>query len=224
MKIHWQILKKPSVIVGAVILFFIILFVLNRHSGSAAQSQVVNQGPDPATVAANAQLAMAQLSAGVQGQAIQADYAKSQDTNSTQIALATIAAAANAQQTAAQEAIAAQTVAAQVHGLDLQYQSNITNNQAQLDAMALQGNFGLASQALSSQLTSHLAELQANSFNLQSELSHVNDVRLHGGQRLAVLQNIINQNGAVASGSSQMTISVVPQVAIPNLTAAGQLA
>jgi hypothetical protein len=224
MKIHWQILKKPSVIIGAVILFFIVLFIMNRSGGSAAQTQTVSTGPDPATVAANSQLAMAQIAAGVQGQAFQIDYAKAQDADQTQIALATIAAASEAQTTAAQQVIAAQTLAIQQHGLDLQYQSNITNNQAQLDAMALQGNFGLASQELNNQLTMHLSDLQANSFNLQSELSHVNDVRLHGGQRLAVLQNIINQNGAVATGNASMTISNIPQVSIPNLTAAGQLA
>jgi hypothetical protein len=69
------------------------------------------------------QLAMAQMSAGLQGQAIQLDYAKSQNSNDTQLALATIAATLQGQSLLFNCNIAAQTVAAQVHGLDLQYQT-----------------------------------------------------------------------------------------------------
>lgn len=219
MKIHWQVIKKPSFIIGAIVLFFVLLFFLNR-SGASANGSAAVQGPstDPAA----AQLAMAQIQAGVAGQGISADIAKAQDQDQTAIALATIAAASSAQQTAAQQAIAAQTIAVQAHGLDLQYQSNIVNNQAQIDAMAINANSVLAQTVVNANLQSHLADLQSSSFNLQAELDHVKDVRLHGGQRLAVLQNIINQNGAVSSGSSQTSFSL-PQISVPNLTPAGSL-
>jgi hypothetical protein len=222
MKIHWQFLKKPSVIVGAIILFFILLFLLNRGGSSASGGQVVNTGPSDAQVGAQTQLAMATMSAGLQGQAIQADYAKSQDSNQTQLALATIAAAVQGQSLAVQSAIAQQTVAAQVHGLDLQYQTALANNNFALNYAAQQFNFGLANTAINANLQSHMADLQASSFNLAQELSHVTDVRLHGGQRLAVLQNIINTNGSVASPSS--TSVIINPTNMGNLTGAGQLA
>lgn len=222
MKIHWQFLKKPSVIVGAVILFFILLFLLNRGGSSASSGQTVNAGPSDAQVAAQSQYAMAQLGASVQGQAISADLSKSADANQTQLALATIAAAANGQSLAVQSVIAQQTVAAQVHGLDLQYQTALANNNFALNYAQQQFNYGIASSAINANLQAHMADLQASSFNLASELNHVNDVRLHGGQRLAVLQNIINTNGNVSTPST--TSVVINPTNMGNLTGAGQLA
>jgi hypothetical protein len=222
MKIHWQFLKKPSVIIGAVILFFIILFMLNRGGSASNGTQVVNAGPSDAAVAAQTQLAIAQMSSGLQGQAIQADYAKSRDSNDTQLALATIAAAVQGQTLAVQGAIAQQTVAAQVHGLDLQYQTALAQNNFALNYAAEQFNYGLASSAINANLQAHMADLQASSFNLATELDHVKDVRLHGGQRLAVLQNIINTNGAIASPSNTSVI-ISPQL-LADHTTAGTLA
>lgn len=222
MKIHWQFLKKPSVMIGAIILFFILLFMLNRGGSSASSGQVVNAGPTDAQVAAQTQLAMATMGSQLQGQALQVDYNKSVDSNQTQLALATIAAAAQGQSLAVQEAIAAQTIAAQTHGLDLQYQTALANNNFALNYAQEQFNYGLASSAINANLQAHMADLQASSFNLAQELSHVTDVRLHGGQRLAVLQNIINTNGAIASPSS--TSVIINPYNLSNQTGAGQLA
>jgi hypothetical protein len=163
MKVNWSYLKKPSVIIGAIVLFFVILFLMNR-SASSATTTAVSTGPSDAQVAAQTQLAMAQIGAGVQGQSFQVDYAKAQDANQTSIALATIAAASDAANTAAQQAIASQTVAAQVHGLDLQYQTSIANNNAQIAAMQVQANYGLASAAINANTTIQLSADQLKAY------------------------------------------------------------
>jgi hypothetical protein len=164
MKINWAYLKKPSVLIGAVILFFILLFMLNKGGGSGASSgqTVVNSGPTDAQVAAQTQLAMAQIGAGVQSAALQIDYAKSQDQNATALAVAQIQGTLQGQSLQVQREIAAQTVAAQVHGLDLQYQTAVANNSFALDYAQQQFTYGLTSQAINAGLQQNLATLSAN--------------------------------------------------------------
>lgn len=170
MKINWKFMKKPSVIIGAIVLFFILLFLLNRGGSSSSSGQtVVNTGPSDAQVNAQTQLAMAQISAGLQGSAIQLDYAKSQNANETGLALAQIAAAVQGQQTAAQEAIAAQTVAAQVHGLDLQYQTGVQNNQFALNYANAQFGYGLASQAITANTQLEMSRDQLLAYKMQTD-------------------------------------------------------
>jgi len=178
MKIHWQFLKKPSVIIGAIILFFILLFLMNRGGGSASTgTSTVTTGPSDAQVASSTQLALAQISAGLQGQAISVDYAKSQDANQTQLALATIAAAADTQGLAVQKAIADQTIAAQVHGLDLQYMTNSNNNATQLAALQSGYNFNLATTAINANLTEQLSQDQLKAFETQSLVSGIQYIK-----------------------------------------------
>jgi hypothetical protein len=172
MKINWAFLKKPSVIVGAVILFFIILFMLNKGTGSSS-SQVVNTGPTDAQVASQTQLALAQISAGLQGQAIQVDFAKSQDQNATALALATMQTTLGVDQLAAQQAIADRTIDAQVHGLDLQYQTSRDTNAFNLAFTGQQFQYGLASQTLmaNQQLAMGQQQLQAFQFSQIASLA-----------------------------------------------------
>ena len=169
MKINWAYLKKPSVLIGAVVLFFVLLFLLNRSGGASASGQtVVNSGPTDAQITQETQMAMAQLSAGLQQQAIAVDYAKSQDTNATQLGLATIAAAANTQSLAVQQEIADRTVNAQVHGLDLQYQGLVDQNATALAAAQAQYNYGLASQAINANVTTTLSQQQLEAYAISS--------------------------------------------------------
>lgn len=161
MKVNWQFLKKPSVIIGGIVFFFVLLFLLNR-SGSSASTTTVTQGPDPATVAANAQLAMAQLSAGVASQQIAVDYQKSQDANAANIALAQIAAGVQNNQTAAAAAASNATVAAEVHGLDLQYQTAVANNAAAVETTKLNNDFALNYAAQTFQYGIDTAEINSN--------------------------------------------------------------
>jgi len=165
MKVKWAYLKKPSVIIGAVILFFVLLFLLNRSGGSASSgTTTVTTGPSDAQVASQTQLALAQISAGLQGQAIQVDYAKARDANDTQVALATMAAALQGQSLVVQHDIASQTIDAQVHGLDLQYASAVAANTAQIQALQIQSNMVLASSAINANLQAQLSKDQLTAY------------------------------------------------------------
>jgi beta-mannanase len=176
MKLNWAYLKKPSVIIGAIVLFFVVLFFLNRSGSTGANSastQTVTTGPSDAQVAAQTQLAMAQISAGLQGQAIAVDFAKTQDQDQTQIALATVAAAANNQSLAVQQEIADRTVDAQTHGLDLQYQTAVNQNATALAAEQSQLNEMLASQAITANTQIQLGNQQLQAFQTSTDATLV---------------------------------------------------
>ena len=165
MKINWAYLKKPSVLIGAVILFFILLFLLNKGGSSSSSGQtVVTTGPSDAQVAAQTQMAMAQLSAGLQGQALAIDYEKAHDANATQLALAQLALTGQNQSLAVQQSIAQQTIAAQTHGLDLQYQTALANNNFALDYAQQQFTYGLASQTITANLQAEMSAQQFAAF------------------------------------------------------------
>lgn len=169
MKVNWAYLKKPSVIIGAIVLFFVLLFLLNKGHGSASGQTVVNSGPTDAQAAMAQQTAMAQLSAGLQQQALQLDYAKSADANQTSLALAQIAAASQGQSLAIQQEIADRTVDAQTHGLDLQYQTALANNNFALDYAQQQFAFGLGSQAITANTQLQLSHDQLLAFQKSTD-------------------------------------------------------
>lgn len=168
MKVNWAYLKKPSVIIGAVILFFILLFLMNRSGSGASSQTVVSSGPTDAQVAQQTQLAMAQMSAGLQGQAIAIDYAKSQDANATGLAIAQIQATLSGQSLQVQQDIATQTVAAQVHGLDLQYATGLAQNSFALDYAQQQFSYGIASQAITANEQMKMSEDQLAAFKFST--------------------------------------------------------
>jgi phage gp37-like protein len=181
MKVKWAYLKKPSVIIGAVILFFILLFMLNKGSGSGSSSgqTVVNQGPSDAQVASSTQLALAQISAGLQGQAIQVDYAKSQDNNATALAVAQMQAVLQGQSLVVQRDIASQTVAAQTHGLDLQYMGLVNQNQTAINLAHEQYSYGLASQAINANTTIQLSQDQLAAYQKMMDVNLVTSLVGH---------------------------------------------
>jgi hypothetical protein len=119
-------------------------------------------GPSDAQVAAANNLAIAQLSAGVQSQALQIDYAKSMNDNDTALAVTQIQAALSGQQIVAQRDIAAATISANVHGMDLQYQGLVNQNATALAAAQAQYNYGITAQAVNANLQQNLATIQAN--------------------------------------------------------------
>lgn len=141
MKMNWKYIKNPKFLIGAFVLFFVVLWLVNRSGGSTA-SGVIQANPAP-TVAQDNTLALAQIQAAMSGNQIAAAFAANQDNNQTSIALATIAAAAHAGEISATANIAALGIAeqgheaelaaalsnvgiqAQVHAADLQYQTNI---------------------------------------------------------------------------------------------------
>ena len=165
MKINWSYLKKPSVIIGGIVLFFVLLFLLNRSSStSAAVTQTGATGPSDAQVAAQTQLALAQLSAGIQTAAISEDYAKSQDTNASNLALAQVAAALQTQQIAASQETSDRSIDANVHGMDLQYQGLVNQNATALAAAQAQYAYGLASQAINANTTIQLSQQQLEAY------------------------------------------------------------
>jgi hypothetical protein len=201
---------------------------------------VVNSGPSDAQVAASTQLAMAQMSAGLQGQAIQLDYAKSQNSNDTQLALATIGAALQQQQTAAETAIAAQTVAAQVHGLDLQYQTAVASNAAQIQAMKDQYNYGLASLAVNANLQEVLSANQLKAFGYSSAVSAIGSAKAGDrdqltAQYMAMLSgsgvsygNVGGKGGVYVAPSGNTnppvnTVTIASSYQLADQTQAGQL-
>jgi hypothetical protein len=216
MKINWAYLKKPSVIIGAVILFFVLLFMLNRGGAKAASQTVVNQGPTDAQVTAQTQLAIAQIGAGLQGQALQLDFAKSQDANATQLAEAQIAATLSGQSLQVQRDIATQTVAAQVHGLDLQYQTAVANNQFALNYAQQQYNYGIATTAINANLQAHIVDTSAS---LQE---HLADVSAYSANFQTVVNAFQNNHYAETVELSQMAQSI-PTPSNNNITTVGVL-
>lgn len=205
MKVKWSYLKKPSVIIGAVVLFFILLFMLNKGGSASKSTQVVNTGPSDAQVAAQTQMGMAQLSAGLQGQALQVDYAKAQDSNATQIALATMAAALQGQSLAVQRDIAAQTVAAQVHGLDLNYQTSLANNDFALKYAQEQYDYGITSQAINANTTLQLSAQQLQAFKLSTDAMLVTSLVGHNHYSSIALPAFFSaQNGSGTANYSQV--------------------
>lgn len=175
MKINWAIVKKPSVLIGIVVLFFVLLFMLNRggSASAAGSSTVTNTGPTDAQVAAQTQLALAQINAGLSNAAIQEHYAETQDNNRTGLAVAQIQAVLAQSQTQAQRDIANETIAAQVHGMDLQFQGLVNQNATALEQAKAQYAYGLASQAINANTTVQLSaqQLEAYKFNSIASLA-----------------------------------------------------
>lgn len=238
MKINWRYLKKPSVIIGAIVLFFILLFLLNRSaSASTSGTTTVSTGPSDAELAAQSQYAIAQLGASVQGQSIQAGLASQQDQDQTQIALATIAAAVSNAQTAAQQAIATQTVDAQVHGLDLQYQTAIANNNAQIKAMQVAAGSTIAQAAINANLQAALSANQLAAFKAQSMAMAIGSANPGDRDQLtaqfiaAITGTGVNYEPGAhgsayvpASGGNAGTTSTIVQIPTNFLTPVGGLA
>lgn len=196
MKMHWAILKQPKFLIGAVVLFFVVLFLVNRSGGSSTKSTSTTvQGADPNTLAANTQLALAGIAASVENNRTSAAIAAGQDQNQTAIALATIQANENATTTAASAAIAAL-------GINVQRDIAINNNELTFNTTKMAYDNANYSIAVNADLQGHLADNQLQAFDLQTLASHITDVRLHGGQRLAVLQNLINTSAGTINGSA----------------------
>lgn len=174
MKINWAYIKKPSVLIGIVVLFFVLLFMLNRGAKAAPTSSTVagSTGPTDAQVAAQTQLALAQLSAGVSTAALNEHFAEVQDNNTTGLAIAQIQAALTTNQTQAQRDIAAETIAANVHGMDLQFQGLVNQNATAVEMAHEQYTYGLASQAINANTTIELSkdQLAAYKYNIASSL------------------------------------------------------
>lgn len=169
MKMNWKVLKKPGFIIGAIVLFFIVLFFVNRSGGGSSASTTTNAtGPSEALQAAalqaGTQTQLAQIAAGVQMAAIQADYAKSQDANTTGLAVAQLQAQVSTNQLAAEKAISEQTIAAQVHGMDLQYQTQVANNGFALDYAKQAYDYSLATTAMNVNLQENLAQQQTKAY------------------------------------------------------------
>jgi hypothetical protein len=221
MKVKWAYLKKPSVIIGAVVLFFILLFMLNRSGGSSAgagSTEVVNSGPSDAQVASQTQLAMAQISAGLQGQAIQVDYAKAQDANATQLGLAQIAAAVNNQSLTVQQSIADRTIDAQSHGMDLQYQGLVNQNATALAAAQAQYAYGLQSQAITANTQLELSDQQLKAYTLSTFANTIGTLKTKNRdeayrEMLGAYSGLsFNGNGSIAGQSATVSTALYSQI------------
>lgn len=205
MKLKLAILKKPVYLIGGIVLFFLVLWLLNRSGSSSSSGTMVATTPqaDPNVIAAGAAIQQAQIAAGVQVAGINASLAQNQTDADTALKLAAIQATTANSTLEAQTTIATDTLSLQGHTID-------SNNQLAFNTAKLAYDNANYSTAVNAALTAHLSDNQTAAFNLQSELSHVTDVRLHGGQRLAVLQNIINTNGAASSIGSSSGFAAPP--------------
>jgi hypothetical protein len=202
MKMHWQTLKSPKFLIGAVVLFFLVLWLVNR-SGSASTSSntVTASGTDPNVLAANTQLALAGISAGQQNNAIAASLAAQQDQDQTAVALATIQAKLSDNANSSQAAIAAL-------GITAQKEIALNSNELTFNTTKLAYDSANYSTAVNAGLQAHLADNQLQAFDLQTLAGHITDVRLHGGQRLAVLTQLINSASPQISGQTGQSGSV----------------
>lgn len=152
MKMNWKVLKEPKFIIGGIVLFFVVLYMLNK-SGSTS-SGTVTAAPAPPV---DNTIPLAQISASVANNQTAAALQAIQNQDATQIALATVGAnssdyqanlaatiaAAGITEQGYEANLAAQIsqagIAAQSHAADLQYETNLatinaTVNIAQIGA------------------------------------------------------------------------------------------
>lgn len=129
--------QKPWLFVAIVLIFGTIFWLLFNRGASASQSGVVTAGKSDAQIAAEAQLGMAQIQAGIAAGQTAAQLAAIQSQGDIAIALATMETAFKTQQLAVQRDIADAGIAAQIHAMDIAYQQSVNNNAFQLDYATL---------------------------------------------------------------------------------------
>jgi len=172
MKMDWKTVKKPGFIIGAIVLFFVVLWFVNRSGGGSTGTIQTSNGVDPNQLAAATQIQLAQIGAGVQVAAINADYAKSQDQGQVALALAQIQAASDAQNIAAQRDIAEQTIALNAHQMDLQYQESVNSNATALAYEQNSYNYALQTNAQNIAFQENLSQQQLTAY----EFAGIKDV------------------------------------------------
>jgi len=162
MKINWKYLKNPKIIIGAVILFLVVLWMLNRGAGASPSGSnvVTNSGPTDAQVAAQTQLAMAGIAASVANNQTVAGLQAIQEQGDIAIALKTIDANTASQVTAAQQYIAAMGIAAQSHAADLSYAMGVSNNELAFNTAKMAYDSANYSTAVNAGLTAQLSHDQ----------------------------------------------------------------
>jgi hypothetical protein len=198
MKINWKYLKNPKIIIGAVILFVIVLWMLNRGaSSSTTGSSVVTNGPSDAQIASQTQLAMAGISASVANNQTAASLQAIQEQGDIAIAMKTIDATTAAQTTAAQEAIAAASIGAQTHAMDLSYATSLSNNQLSFSVAKMAYDNANYSTAVNAGLEAHMADVQLAGFEFGSIVSTLPSLGKYGKTILLnspLTQNVANSN------------------------------
>lgn len=187
MKINWKIVKKPSFIVGAIVLFFVILWLMNRHastSSSTTSGIVTAPTVDPNQLAADTQIQLAEISAGVANAQTAGQVAQINAAGNVQVALAQIAAATQNQQTQVSAALGSQQIAAQAatdqanialqaHAIDATTAQNASNNQFQLDYAKETYDYGLQTQEVNASLQQTLAANQLQAYEFSGLVSTV---------------------------------------------------
>jgi hypothetical protein len=190
MKLNVKVLKNPKFIIGAIVLFVVVLWMLNRSGGSSA---TVSASPAPGSTDHTVELA--QLQAALGNAQLAAGLQATQDTNATQIALAEIAANAGKYNTDASAQIAALGISmqsheadlaaqisalgigAQVHAADLQYQTNIATITAATNQAQMAYNYAAYALGTNAALESHIADNQLTAYEFGTIAS------LHGNEQ-----------------------------------------
>lgn len=145
MKFNFSYLrKKPWLIFGLLVFGVIVFMMVNRKVDSG--SSVVTSGKSDTQIAAEAQLAMAQIQAGIASGNTQAQLAAIQAQGDIAYALAQLDAGYKVQQLQVQREIAQAGIAAQIHAMDISYQQSVNNNAFQLDyaTLAFDASLGMA--------------------------------------------------------------------------------
>jgi hypothetical protein len=184
MRMNWKILKNPKFIVGGLVLFVVVLWMVNRSGGGG--STVVQAGN---SAPADNTLALAQIQAAMAGNQTAAAFAAIQDQDQTQIALATIAAAAHAGEISATANIAALGIAeqgheaelaaalssvgiaAQSHAADLQYQTNVATITAAVQTAQMAYDSANYTVATNAALQVHLSDNQLQAYEFGTAAS-----------------------------------------------------
>jgi hypothetical protein len=228
-KFNAKLFKKPSFIIGGIVLFFIVLWMINRGS-SANAAATGSTGPSEnlqlAQLQAATSLQAGQIAAGVQIAGINADYAKSQDANSVALAVAQLQAGYQNNALAVQKALGEETIAAQVHNMDLNYQQSVNANNFALAYAAQAYNYSLTTnqQNIAFQENITAQNIGYNEFNTTA------DIIAHFGnpaRREALLPELgqiiegqpINVNTNTNVGGGGINLGVIGTIVSPVVSA-----
>jgi hypothetical protein len=211
MKFAFKKLMKAPYLIGAVILFFLLLYFMNRGGGASSSTVTTGTTTDPNAALAmqlGAQVQAAQINAGVQMAAIQADYAKTQDSNSVGLAIAQLQANNTNNQTAAEKDIATATLALQAHQSDLAYEQSVNNNNFALGYAQEAYNYTLANTAMNVDLQKTLASDQLKGYEFGQEASIIANFG-NPARRQDLMENLI-------TSSSGVPVTTDPSIKLPS--------
>lgn len=169
-KRNWVMFLVIAIVFGALIW----LFMARGSGGGGVVTQVNSTAADPVAAAAQTQIALANIQAGMATNQANAELAALGIQADTQLQLGMLEAQLRQQETAASERLGAMAVSAQLESMDMQLSNALAmqeaNNQFQVDFASQAYDAAIAQTAINAQLQQNLSaqQLEAYKMGLQS--------------------------------------------------------